>query len=198
MSDATGDAQPPAQPQAPPPGWVPSAEPSPPGAPTAGGGSQPGYGPPPGYGQPGQPGQPGGPGAPAPSGTASSTTVPGSTWWGLLAVVGITVAVSVPEDGANAWKDIGVWAAFAIAAALATLAPAARGNVKLSAERAWQVAVGGFVGLAFYWILFVLPSIAKNVSFVATVAVAAAGLAAWFAPGRPSESSGPGSAGEWW
>lgn len=186
-------------PGGPPPGWTPppgqgvSQPPAPqPPAPQPG---QPGYGPPPGYGQaPG--GYPTGPGTGPPGG--STSTVSGSTWWALLAVVGIAVAVSVPEDGSNEWKSIGVWAGFAIAAALATLVPAARDSLKLAPERAWQVAAGGFVGLAFFWILFVLPSISQNISFVATMAVAAAGLAVWSAPGRPSDGPGTSSGGEWW
>lgn len=175
--------QPSAQPQGPPPGWSSSPGDQPqPGAP--GYGAQPVVGPPPGYGPP--PGHSDPSGSPAPSSSGGGSFA-GSTWWALIAVAAMAVAVSVPEDGANQWKEIEVWAGFAVLAALLTLAPAARSSLNLSVERAWQVAAGGLVGLVAYWVLFVLPSISQNVSFLATISLAAGGLAVWSAPGRPSE-----------
>lgn len=196
MGEGTNDPQPPQSGSTPAPGWSPPAGQAPTGPAAPSGTGQPG-GPPPGYGPPGYGGAPGYQPSGGPA-SGSTGTVPGSTWWALLAVVAIAVAVSVPEDGSNDWKSIGVWAGFAVAAALATLAPAARASLKLSTERAWQVAAGGFAGLAAFWILFVLPNISQNTSFVATVGVAAAGLAVWAAPGRPSDGQACGSAGEWW
>lgn len=166
----------------PPPGYGPS-----PAAPAPGAQPPPGYGPPGGY--PAQPGP-------------AASTMAASTWWALLAVVATALAVSIPEDGSNDWKSIQVWAGFAVVAALATLAPTARANLKLSAERAWQVALGGAVALGAFWVLFVLPDIGRNVSFAATIGVAAAGLAVASAPGRPSSMGGAtgetGEGGTWW
>lgn len=173
MSDGTPPNQPPPTP-APPPGHGP-----PPGY----GAPPPGYGgPPPGYGAPP-------PGYPAPP-ASGDTKVAAATWWALLAVVAIALAVSLPEDGDSGWGRIGVWAGFAIAAAVATLVPALRSSLNLGEERAWQVAVAGGVSLAGYWVLFVLPAITMNVSFLATVGCAAGGIAAWLAPGRPRPSAG--------
>ncbi|MBA3281718.1 MAG: hypothetical protein H0U29_05760, partial [Acidimicrobiia bacterium] len=117
-----------------------------------------------------------------PSGVRVSATVV----WSLISIVSLALAVSLEEDGDNGWGRIGVWAGFALAAAVITLAPALRSQLNLSGERAWQVAVAGGVGLAGFWVLFVLPSISQNVSFLATVGCAAGGLAAWLAPGRPN------------
>lgn len=190
----------------PPPGWDAAPGHAPPGQPGSGGhpvaGPPPGYGqpgggPPPGYGQPASGPPPGyGPpqGYPQPAVAPSGVKLAGGVWWSLLAIVAIALAVSLFEDGDNGWGRIGVWAGFAIAAAVVTLAPALGEQLNLSAERAWQLAVAGGVGLAAFWVLFVLPSISQNVSFLATVGCAAGGLAAWLAPGR----AGTASSGQTW
>jgi len=128
---------------------------------------------------------PGPPPPPTPTGQIS-----GTTWLGFAAVVALAVAVSLEEDGDNGWGRIGVWAAFAIAAALATLAPAVREPLRLTPARAAQVAVAGGIGLAAFWVLFVLPVIERNVSFLATLGCVAGCWAAWRAPGRPG-AAGP-------
>lgn len=137
--------------------------------------------PPPGADVPGAP--PPGPPTTAPS--APAVTLRGSAWFSVAAVALLAVAVSVPEDGDNGWGRFGVWAGFAIAAALATLAPSLRQQFKMSSETAWRVASAGGIGLVAYWVLFVLPWIEQNVGFVATVGCAAGAYAAWVAPGRP-------------
>jgi len=187
-----GSGQPTEPPSRPsdPAGAVPASAPPPGYAP-------PGYAPPAGYGPPAGHAQAGGyPATGAPS-SGSSASISLSTWWGLLSVVAIVLAVSIPEDNSNQWKVAALWAAFAIAAALLTLAPTFGAGLKLTQARAWQVAAGGFGGLVAYWVLFVLPSISRNVSFLATVAVVAGGLAVATAPGRPDPSGGR-SQGEWW
>ena len=137
-----------------------------------------GYGPPPGFAQP------------APSG---GVKVGAALVWSLVSVVCMVLAVSLEEDGRNGWDDIGVWAAFAIASAAATMAPSLRSNLSMEASRAWQIGVAGAVGLAAFWVLFVLPAIERNVSFLATIGVVAGGLAVWLAPGRPAPAEpGPG------
>ena len=110
-------------------------------------------------------------------------------WLALLAVACVALAVSIEEDGDHGWGRIGVWAAFAIGCAVLTLAPAVRNQVSLAPDTAWRVATAGAVGLAGYWVLFVLPRIEMNVSFLATLGCAAGIFAAWQAPGRPA---GPG------
>lgn len=172
----------------PPPGW-PGQHAQPAGQSAPGG--QPAAGPPPGYGQPA-----GGPppgyaphGYPQSAATSSGVKLAGGVWWSLASIAAIALAVSLFEDGDNGWGRIGVWAGFAIAAAVVTLAPVLGDQLNLPRERAWQLAVAGGVGLAAYWVLFVLPSISQNVSFLATIGCAAGVLAAWLAPGRPGTSS---------
>lgn len=157
-----------------------------PGAPGEAAGYPPGYAPPPGYGPP--------PGFAHPAPT-SGVKVGGAVMWSLLSIAAIALAVSLEEDGQNGWESIGVWAGFAIVAAVATLVPAVRSNLNIDATRAWQISVAGAVGLASFWVLFVLPVIERNVSFLATLGVVAGGLAAWLAPGRPAP--GPGADQSW-
>lgn len=103
----------------------------------------------------------------------------------LVSITAMALAVSLKEDGTNGWDRVGVWAAFAIAAAVLTLAPVVRDNLNLSAGRAWHLGAVGAGGLVGYWILIVLPWIEQNVSFLATVGVAAGVWAVWRSPGRP-------------
>lgn len=110
-------------------------------------------------------------------------------------MVAIVLALSIPENKRVGWSELQVWAGFAVVSAALVFAPVVRDSFKLSAERAWQVAAGGLGGLAFFWVLFVLPDIGRNTSFAATVAVAAAGLAVWSAPGRPDRSDQPDQPG---
>lgn len=141
----------------------------------------PGFGPPPGFSQPAE---------------SSSVKIGAPMLYSAISVVAIVLAVSLKEDGRNGWDDIGVWSGFAIAAAAATMAPSLRSNLSMGVSRAWQVGLGGAVGLAAYWILFVLPAIERNVSFLATVGVVAGGLAVWLAPGRPDAPAD--GAGQTW
>jgi hypothetical protein len=110
----------------------------------------------------------------------------GGALLGLVAAGGLAAAVFMKEDDVQGWDNYGVWGIFAIVAALATAAPSMVGQGTLNRERAWQISVAGAVGVALFWILMILPSIEKNLSFVATAATVLAGLAAWTAPGRPA------------
>jgi hypothetical protein len=96
----------------------------------------------------------------------------------------VAIGISVPEDGQNAWHTVKAWGGVALVAAALTFAPAVGSAMRLSAYRAWQVAAGGAAGLALYWVLFVLPDIAKNTSLITTLGVAAGIVVAWIAPGR--------------
>ncbi len=121
----------------------------------------------------------------ATTGAAAKVSFAGSAGLGLLSAVLLAVAVSVKEDGNHGWSRFGVWAGFAIASALATTAPAWAPSLRMSTVTAWRTATAGGIGLAVYWVLFVLPWIEQNVSFVATVGCALGMYAAWIAPGRP-------------
>lgn len=191
MSDPTAGPTQPA-PGGPPPGYAgpPPGQPAgpPPGQPQhpqhpqhlqAG---QP-IAPPPGWNPAmGQPGQPG------PTAAAGGTKLGAPALLSIVSIAAMALAVTIEEDSDNGWGRIGVWAGFAIFAAVLTLAPAIREQVNLTVEKAWQVGVAGAAGLAAFWVLFVLPSISMNVSFAATVGVVAGLLAAWMAPGRPAPS----------
>ncbi len=74
----------------------------------------------------------------------------------------------------------------ALVAAAMTAAPSFAATLRLTALRAWQVAAAGAAGLAFFWVLFVLPAVGSNTSLLSTVGVAAGMFGAWIAPGRQS------------
>jgi hypothetical protein len=105
-------------------------------------------------------------------------------WLALLAAVALLLGLFIEENGTSLWDASEAWSLFAIACAIAQLAPLLHRPLKWSEERAWLVAVIGAGGLALYWLLIVLPVIGRNTSFAVTVAVAAATAGVWLAPGR--------------
>lgn len=187
MSDGTPAPHDPTVPTGPPPGQAPQGY-APQGAyPPAGGYPPQGAYPPQGGPVPGPP-------ASSPFGS-SSTGV--SLWLGLASVTATTLAVLLKEDDVKAWDSIGVWVIFAIVSSVLTLAASIGGSLNLSKENGWKVGAAGAVGLLAFWVLHVLPAISKNLSFLATVGVAAGIGAVWFADGRP-EPAGDGSVPETW
>ena len=122
--------------------------------------------------------------APAATSSGGGVSIEPWGWLALLAVVGVLLGLLVDEDGANLWDASEAWSIFAIASSVAVLAPLLRKTLKWTDERAWTVAAMGAGGLVLYWLLLVLPSIARNTSFAITVGVAAAVGAVWLAPGR--------------
>jgi hypothetical protein len=86
------------------------------------------------------------------------------------------------EFGAETLK---LWTVFVLASVALLFAPIVKKVLRIDATRAWQFAVGGASGLGFAWVAFLLPNISSNQAFFGTLAVAAGGLAAWTAPGRP-------------
>jgi hypothetical protein len=78
-----------------------------------------------------------------------------------------------------------LWTVFVLASVALLFAPIVKKVFRIDAQRAWQFAVGGASGLGFAWVAFLLPDISSNQAFFGTLAVAAGGLAAWTAPGRP-------------
>jgi len=187
MSDPTPPVH--GQPSGPPPGQ-PYGQPH---APQPGAAPQ---GPPPGY-QPGgyPPGGYAAAGGPAPSSSPFGASPAGvSLWLSLASIAAMALAVSLNEDDDNGWGRIGVWAGFAIVVAVLTLAPSIGRSINLSQEHAWKVGAVGAVGLIGFWVLFVLPSISMNVSFLATAGVVVGAAAVWLADGRPApagEDTGP-------
>lgn len=117
-----------------------------------------------------------------PTGAAAERKAPLLSWLALLAIV---LSVLVEEHGTSTWEQQELWSAFAIATTALTVVPSIKGSVKLDDRGAWRVAAAGLAGLGGYWLLLVLPRIAANTSFLATVALVAAGAATWSAPGRP-------------
>jgi hypothetical protein len=89
------------------------------------------------------------------------------------------------ENGSWGFEDLKLWTVFVLLSALLIFTPMVRKVFRLDAERAWQFCVGGAAGLGFAWVAFLLPSISTNHAFFGTIGVAAAGLAAWTAPGKP-------------
>jgi hypothetical protein len=82
-------------------------------------------------------------------------------------------------------EKLKLWTVFVIASVALVFTPIVRKVFRLDPLRAWQFAVGGASGLGFAWVAFLLPNIDSNQAFFGTLAVAAGGLAAWTAPGRP-------------
>lgn len=116
------------------------------------------------------------------------------TVFAVASIAAVAIGISVPEGGHNAWHVVKAWGGVALVAAALTFAP----SLRLPAYRAWQLAVGGAAGLALYWVLFVLPDIAKNTSLITTLGVAAGIVVAWIAPGRPAPGESPRPPGPTW
>jgi hypothetical protein len=102
----------------------------------------------------------------------------------VLALVAMPIGLFVPEHDRTIWQDSEAWGAFALVCAVLQLAPLARPTFGWTAERAWLAGAAGAGGLLLYWVLLVLPSIARNTAFALTVGTAAACVAVWLAPGR--------------
>jgi len=112
--------------------------------------------------------------------------------FGAIAVVGVVLGLFLKESvaegapGVSLWDQLSeLWSIVAIVAAVATLLPALRSVLSLGEQLAWRFAAGGAAALVLWWVLFILPNINLNVSFLATVGVVAAVLAAWTSPGNP-------------
>ena len=120
---------------------------------------------------------------------AGATNVAPSIWCSLVAIAALALAVSLNENGSNAWEHQAAWSVFALVCATVTFVPAMRASFKIDERRAWQIGAAGAIGLGVYWVLIVLPAISLNLSFLATVGCAAGGLAAWLSPGRPEAPS---------
>lgn len=100
--------------------------------------------------------------------------------FGFMAVI---VSQSISEGGMNSWTSLPTWAAFAAFAALVTFAPWVAGSAAGRAA-AWKAAAAGVAALWLVWVLFVLPSIHRNVAFLYTIGISASAWAVWNAPGR--------------
>lgn len=131
-------------------------------------------------------------GAPTPARTGPTINVSAPLVYGVVAVIGIVLGLFLkesPVDGApsvNLWDQLSeLWSIVAILAAVLALLPLFSSAINLSADTAWRVQAGGAAALVLWWVLFVLPNINVNVSFLATVGVAAAVLAAWTNPDNP-------------
>lgn len=135
----------------------------------------------------------GGTPAPAPAKSGPNINVSAPMVFGIVAVAAIVLATFIKETEISFWDQFGgLWSLFAIAAALLTLLPALRTVVNVGAELAWKLAAGGAVALVLWWVLFVLPNIGQpqvaNLTFLATVGVAAGVLAVWTSPDNSLKS----------
>lgn len=103
----------------------------------------------------------------------------------LFGVVAVLVSQSITEGGVNSWTSLPTWAGFAAVAAFATLAPWVPGLPPALRGAAWRAAAVGAAALWLVWVLFVLPTIHRNVAFLYTLGIAASAWSVWCAPGRP-------------
>jgi hypothetical protein len=103
----------------------------------------------------------------------------------LLSVVLLELGLTLRFGGESYWSAVTLWSAFAtVCAVLGLLAFAAfypAGN-RLRSGPAWRVGAAGLVGLAVFWLLVVLPTVATDRGFVLTAALAALGGALWIGP----------------
>jgi hypothetical protein len=103
----------------------------------------------------------------------------------VLSVALLELGLTLGFGGESYWSEVTLWSAFAtVCALLALLAFAAfypAGN-QLRSGPAWRVAAAGLVGLAVFWLLVVLPTVASDRGFVLTAALAALGGALWIGP----------------
>jgi len=132
-------------------------------------------------------------GTPATAKRGPNINVSAPMVFGIVAVIAIVLATFIKETGISFWDQFGgLWSLFAIAAAVLTLLPAVRTAVNVGADLAWKLAAGGATALVLWWVLFVLPSIGQpqvaNLTFLATVGVAAGVLAVWTSPDNSLKS----------
>jgi hypothetical protein len=103
----------------------------------------------------------------------------------VLSVVLLELGLTLRFGGESYWSAVTLWSAFAtVCAVLGLLAFAAfypAGN-RLRSGPAWRVGAAGLVGLAVFWLLVVLPTVATDRGFVLTAALAALGGALWIGP----------------
>jgi dolichyl-phosphate-mannose--protein O-mannosyl transferase len=106
-------------------------------------------------------------------------------WLALVSMIAAVVWLLWPEDDKLGAENLKLWTVFVVASVVLVFAPMVRKVLRLSDERAWQFCVAGASGFGFAWVAFLLPTINSNQAFFGTIGLAAAGLAAWTAPGRP-------------
>jgi hypothetical protein len=107
----------------------------------------------------------------------------------LLAVVLLELGLLLRFSSVSYWSAVPLWSAFATLAALVGLVAVVAGSApgsRLRPGTAWRVAAGGFVGLAVFWVLVVLPNVASDRGFVLTAALACLGGAVWTTARRTS------------
>ena len=124
---------------------------------------------------------------------ATVTLTPGLVL-GVIAVAAIVIGLFVKESDSagapsvNLWDRTSapLWSIMAIVAAASSLLPALYTVLNIPVRLAWTIGAVGAAYLVFWWVLFVLPSISLNVSFLVTLGVAAAVAAVRSSPDNPS------------
>ncbi len=108
-------------------------------------------------------------------------------WVALASISALTVVLWFvwPNGNKTGAQSLQLWVVLVIASVVALFAPLARQACNLSTQQAWRVEAAGALGLVFCWAVFLLPSLNSTTAFFGSAATAAAGLAAWTAPGRP-------------
>ncbi len=106
-------------------------------------------------------------------------------WLALASAIAAVVWLLWPEDDKLGAQNLKLWTVFVVLSVSLVFTPMVRKVFRLPAERAWQFCVAGAAGFGFAWVAFLLPTINTNQAFFGTIGFAAAGLAAWTAPGKP-------------
>jgi hypothetical protein len=118
--------------------------------------------------------------APASSSVSISVDNPLGLVLGIVAVIGVVLGLLVKSDGVKLWDTMGwTWAVLAIVAAVAVLVLSLSGLVPVSRAAAARLMAISAGVLVLWWVLFVLPIVSSNTSFLATVGTLAAVGAAY-------------------
>ena len=105
----------------------------------------------------------------------------------LLSLVLLELGLALEFDSEPYWTLVPLWSAFAtvcVVLALLVFAASFPAGNRLRPGPAWRIAAGGLVGLAVFWLLVVLPTVATDRGFVLTASLAALGGALWIGPRR--------------
>ena len=121
---------------------------------------------------------------------------------GVVAVLGVVLGlllkvedkvgtgVADAKGKVKLWDTMGwTWTWLAIIAAVATLLPALRSALNISADLARTITTVAAGALVFWWVLFILPYISLTTGFLATVGVAAGVGAVWMSRDTSADAS---------
>lgn len=82
----------------------------------------------------------------------------------VVALIGLVLGVSIPENDRVGWSDFPAWAAFGVLAAIVMLI-----GPLVAAHLARPLRVIGAVGVVAFWVLIGMPMVSSNTGFCMAV-----------------------------